>query len=186
MVLILLVLLGVMPFVGLSVVALTAPYTSVAVPAACARTTPSVPPDRTVPIPGHGSGILLAEAADRAVAVEVGSSPAPRPIAAYLIDRSTEHILWEVPIQSGVVVVAIDGGIVFLWDDKIGLTVSAATGAPLGALVRSDDYRGAYTDGGVRRLQLDAEVTAIGLGGELFSHRTFALAGVIDGCSFGL
>ena len=89
-------------------------------------------------------------------------------------------------LASDAVVAAFDGGIVFLWDDKIGYAISASTGDPLGALVRSDDYRGIFMIGGSRHLQLDAEVTAIGLGGTIFSYHAFHLAGIVDGCAFDL
>jgi hypothetical protein len=174
------------PFAILSAIALTSPYSSVAVPATCARTIAPVAPGDTIAIPGHGSGTLLAADGDRAVVVTVGPGPLPRPLAAYLVDRSAGRVLWVIPLQSDALVAAIDDGIAFIWDDKIGYTVSTSTGEPLGALVRSDNYRGIYETGDGRRLQLDAEVTAIGLGGALVSQRTFPLAGVVDGCAFGL
>jgi hypothetical protein len=179
-----LVLLIVVPFVGLSVLALTSPYETVVVSPECAQTI-TIPTDRTVAIGGHGSGVV-AEAGDRAVAIEISSNPSPRPVAAYLLDRSTSQILWQTSLASDAVVAGIDGGVLFLWDDKIGYAVSAATGNPLGAVVRSDNYRGIFTSGGDRRLQIDAEVTSIGLGGAPFSYHAFHVAGVVDGCAFGL
>ncbi len=184
-VIVLLALVVIAPLIGLSALALTSPYASVVVPPGCARAV-AVPPDRTIDIAGHGSGVLLAEAGDRAVAIAVASSPSPRPLAAYLIDRPTSHVLWETSIASDAVVAAFDGGIVFLWDDKIGYTVSASSGDPLGALVRSDNYRGIYMIGDSRQLQLDAEVSAIGLAGTVVSYHAFHVAGIVDGCVFGL
>ena len=108
------------------------------------------------------------------------------PLAAHLIDRSTLQVLWETPLASDAVVAAFDDGLVFVWDDKIGYAIDAGTGDPLGALVRSDNYRGIFMIGDSRHLQLDAEVTSIGLGGSIFSHHAFDLAGVVDGCTFGL
>jgi hypothetical protein len=173
------------PFIGLSALALTSPYSSVVVPPGCAQAV-VVPPGPTVDIDGHGPGVLLADAGDRAVVIGVASSPSPRPLAAYLIDRATSRVLWETSLASDAVVAAFDGGVVFLWDDKIGYAISASTGDPLSALVRSDNYRGIFMIGDSRHLQLDAEVTAIGLGGTVFSHREFHVAGIVDGCAFGL
>jgi hypothetical protein len=174
------------PFIALSAIALTSPYTTVVVPPACALAITPVAPSHTTAIPGSGSGTVIAVDGDRAVAVVTGQTPSPRPLAAYLLDRSGAGILWEVPLHSEAVVAAIDDGIVFLWDDKIGYIVSASTGEPLGAVVRSDNYRGIFQAPDGRRLQLDAEVTAIGLAGAIVSHRSIALAGVVDGCAFGL
>jgi len=172
-------------FVGLSAIALIAPYTSVVVPPDCAQALEAVNPGGTIDIPGHGPGTLLAATGDRAVAVSIDSTLAPRPTAAYLVDQSASRVLWEILLGSDAVVAAIDDGIVFLWDDKIGYTVSASTGELLGALVRSDNYRGIFRAPDGRRLQLDVEVTAFGLGGAPISHHTFPLVGVVDGCVFG-
>jgi hypothetical protein len=179
-------LLVLAPFVALSAIALTASYTSVIVPATCAETVSPIPLGRTIDVPGRGSGVLLAADGERAVAVVIDTTPRPRPVDAYLVDQAASVILWQVTIASDAVVAGIDAGIIFLWDDKIGYAVSASTGRPLSALVRSDDYRGIFTSGDGRRLQLDAEVTAIGLAGDPLSYRTFSLAGVVGGCTFGM
>jgi hypothetical protein len=47
-------------------------------------------------------------------------------------------------------------------------------------------YRGIFMVGDSRQLQLDAKVTAIGLGGTVFSHREFNVAGIVEGCAFAL
>jgi hypothetical protein len=180
-----LVLVVAVPFVGLSVLALTSPYQSVVVPPECTQTV-TIPAGRTVAIAGHGSDVVVAKTVDRTVAIEISSAPSPRPLAAYLLDRSTSQILWQTSLASEAVVAGIDGGVLFLWDDKIGYAVSAATGNPLGAVVRSDNYRGIFTSGGDRRLQIDAEVTSIGLGGAPLSYHAFHVGGVVDGCAFGL
>lgn len=179
-----LALLIVAPLVGLSALALTAPYASVIVPPSCA-TSVDIPQDRMVTVLGGGSGVLLSETGSRAVVVGLASGPSPHPLTGYLLDRSTSNVLWQTRLASEAVVAAFDDGIVFLWDDKIGYAVSASSGHPLGALVRSDDYRGIFTVGGSRRLQLDAEVSAIGLSGAIFSYHAFPLAGIVDGCLFG-
>jgi hypothetical protein len=178
-------LVVVVPFFGLSALALTSAYASVVVPPSCAQAV-AVPPDRTIDLPGRGSGVRLADSGDRTLAISMSSSPSPRPLAAHMIDRSTFQVLWETTLASDVVVAAFDGGLVFVWDDKLGYAIDAATGDPLGALVRSDNYRGTFMIGDSRHLQLDAEVTSIGLGGSIFSHQAFNLAGVVDGCTFGL
>ncbi len=111
-----LALLFMVPFVGLSALAPTAPHTSVVVPPTCAQAVADIPADRIIGIPGRGSGVLLAAAGDRAVVVAIGPAPSPRPLAAYLFDRSTARLLWQTPLQSDAVVAAINRGIVFLWD----------------------------------------------------------------------
>ena len=113
--------------------------------------------------------------------------PQPSPRSLRRTGRApTTHILWETPLASDAVVAAFDGGIVFIWDDKIGYAISAASGDPLGALVRSDNYRGIFMIGDSRHLQLDAEVSAIGLAGTVVSYHAFPVAGIVDGCVIGL
>ena len=154
------------------------------VPPGCAQAV-AVPPELTVDIAGHGWACCSPMPVTERWR-SPSHRPSPRPLAAYLIDRPTSKVLWETSLASDAVVAAFDGGIVFLWDDKIGYAISASSGDPLGALVRSDNYRGIFLIGGSRYLQLDAEVTAVGLGGSIFSYHAFQVAGIIDGCAFGL
>ena len=49
-------------------------------------------------------------------------------------------------------------------------------------LFESDHYRGLYVSDGSRYLQLDAEITAVGLEGSIFTHLEVDVAGIADGC----
>jgi hypothetical protein len=79
-------------------------------------------------------------------------------------------------------VATVSDGVVYLFNDKLGYVFRGATGEPLRSLFESDNYRGLYTSGGTWYLQMDAEITAVGLDGSILTHRELHFAGIAYGC----
>ncbi len=164
--------------------ALVAPVTSANVPASCTGAESLLPAGHAVQVPGVGAGTLLATDGATSVVVVGAGGHVPRGGTAYIVGDSGEHATRGIPLASDAVVATIGGGLVFLFDDKIGYVLRASDGEPLHYLFESDNYRGLYTSGGARYLQLTAEITAVGLDGQVFSRRDLAFAGIADGCYF--
>jgi hypothetical protein len=170
------------PVVALAVLALVSPYASTLIPASCSAAAPQMPADRDATVPGVGVGTLLASGADTNVVVvtDPGRTPA---LTAYIVDTSAGKVIERLGIASEAVVAAIDDGVVYLFDDKIGYMIDVSTGEPVHRLIETDNYRGLYVSGADRYLQTDAEIATL-LGRSLFSYQHLDFTGIASGCYF--
>jgi len=167
-------------FVPISVYALVSPYSRVAVPATCAGEAAQATASSRLAVEGLGEGILVAR--DGPTSVVAFSRPGggtPGGTAVVLRDGA---VIARLPVASRTVDAGIADGIVYLFDDKIGFLLDAATGVPLPRLFESDNYRGLFTADGVEFVQTSIEATAVGLGGRPFMTRTLPFGAVVDGC----
>ncbi len=144
-----------------------------------------LPPSRVYVVPGVGMGWLIAQDGATAVAVTSNDGGSPFVSTAHIVDVQTSRVVGSVPLASDVVVAAIDAGVVYLFDDKIGYWIRASDGELVRDFFESDNYRGQYTAAGVRHLQTSAEITTINLDGRLFGHLELAFEGIAYGCFFG-
>jgi hypothetical protein len=118
--------------------------TSVPLPAACDGAYLSAEPAGALAyaLPGNqGTGILVAKGEDTAVVAMVAST-APHASAIYVVDTKVNQIMRVLQFPNDAIMAAIDGGIVYLYNDKIGYFLYAQTGAPENTLVRIDNYGG--------------------------------------------
>jgi hypothetical protein len=170
------------PLVVLGAVALMSPYSSAAIPASCSAADPQMPADREATVPGVGAGTLLASGAETNVVIVTtpGRTPA---LTAFIVDTRAGKVIERFGIASEAVVAAIRDGVVYLFDDKIGYMIDAATGERVQRLIETDNYRGLYLSGPDRYLQMDAEI-AILFGPSLFSHQHLDFTGIASGCYF--
>jgi hypothetical protein len=164
--------------------ALLSPSASVPVPPACTGAASGLPSSRNVAVPGAGIGTLLAADADTSVVVVASSGQSPAGATAYVMATQGDAILRTFPISSDAVVAAIADGVVVLFDDKIGYFLRTSDGSSVSRLFESDNYRGLYASGASRHLQMDAEITAVGFDGSVFTHVEVRFAGIADGCYF--
>ncbi len=170
------------PIVALAVLALVSPYASTAIPASCSAAAPRMPADRNVTVPGAGVGTLLASGADANVIVVTDPGQTPS-LTAYIVDTRTGQVVERIGIASGAVVATIRDGVVYLFDDKIGYMIDASTGERVHRLIETDNYRGLYSSGAGRYLQMDAEIATV-FGRSLFSYQHLDFAGIASGCYF--
>ena len=167
---------------SLGAFAVLAPFTSAPIPASCTDAVSHLPPSRTVRVPGVGDGTLLAGAGNTSVVIVATYGRSPFEATAYILSGGREPGVRSLRLSSDVVAAAVSDGIVYLFNDKIGYLLGGSNAEPLGRLLESDNYRGLYTSGGTRYLQMDAEISALGLNGSLFWHRTVQFAGIAYGC----
>lgn len=172
------------PFLLLIGLALLSPFTSGQVSPSCTDAASHLPPSRTVDIPGVGAGTLLASDANASVVVVANYGHTPFEATAYIVRTRDAAVVQRLRLTSDVVVATVSDGLVCLFNDKLGYVFRASNGEPLSSLFESDNYRGLYTAGGTRYLQMDAEISALGLDGGGFSHRDLHLAGIAYGCFF--
>ena len=167
-------------FVPITVYALISPYTSVVVPAACDGGHAVATAANRVEAPSLGEGTLVA--ADGPTQLVATAGPDGRTAGGTAVVMVNGSVVAGVPIASRVVAGGIGDGVVYLFDDKIGVTLDAKTGLRLPRLFLSDNYRGLIVTGGVESVQTSIEVTAVGLGGRPFMTMTLPFGAVVDGC----
>jgi hypothetical protein len=176
-----LILAAVLVVAPISVYALVSSYSSVPVPAACTGAPAQSTAAHRVTVPGAGPpGIIVAaDGRTQVVAVPGPDGSTAGGSALVVVDGS---VAARLRIASRTVDAGIADGVVYLFDDKIGFTLDAATGTPLPRIFESDNYRGLFSTGGVEYVQTSIEVTAIGMGGRPFYRSTLPFGVVVDGC----
>jgi len=156
------------------VTTLLAPYSSQAIPASCSSASPHVPADRVLTVPGIGAAWLVT--ADSDAEVVFGSG------AAYLLNLPARSVLWQQSFVSGEISAALQSGSAYIFDDKIGYFLSAATGEVEHHIVESDNYRGLFTSDGMRRVQTDMVYSAVGTAPSVTMYLHLVFDVIADGC----
>ena len=156
------------------VTTLLAPYSSRPIPLDCSSGSTHIPTDRMVAVPGVAAAWLVA--ADHDAEVVFGSG------TAYLLKLPQETVLWQQSFASGEISAALQSGVAYVFDDKIGYFLDTATGEIKRHIVESDNYRGIFTSGSTRRVQTDMVYSAIGPGASFTLHLHLAFAVIADGC----
>ena len=86
--------------------------------------------------------------------------------------------------DNDVLVVAIAGGVVYVYNDKLLYPIDATNGAMLHDGVRVDNYRGLYDSNGERRLQTSASISSVGFHRVAFTQFHLHFAAIAFGCYF--
>lgn len=166
--------------IGCVVYAVASPYARVPVSAACTESAAAATAAAQTIVPGVGEGTRLATDGVTEVAVVTPGSGGTAASAIYVV--TSGRVVARVPMASQAAAGAVEDGIAYLFDDKLGYVLDATTGASLPRLFETDNYRGLYTDAGVEYLQTDAEITAFGLAGVPFSSRIVRFGAMAYGC----
>jgi hypothetical protein len=164
------------PLVGY---ALLSPFTGVPVPATCAGGT-AVPSPRLVPVPGQGEGTVIA--ADGPSTVVAVPAPDGRTTGGSLNLITDGDVVFSLPVVSRAVAAGVGDGRAYLFDDKIGYILDAATGVPVPRALTIDNYRGLYMAGGVEHVQTSLEIAIVGSSGQPFVAHGLPFGAVVDGC----
>ena len=161
--------IGVVP-----VTTLLAPYSSRPIPTNCSSRSRHIPADRILAVSGIGAAWLVA--ADHDAEVVFGSA------TAYLVKLPEGSVLWQQSFASGEISAALQSGVAYVFDDKIGYFLDTTTEEVQRHVVESDNYRGLFTSDGTRRVQTDMFYSAIGPGASLTLRLHMDFAVVADGC----
>ncbi len=102
--------------------------------------------------------------------------------AARSISSRASDVVFSVPVASRAVAAGILNGRAYVFDDKIGYFLDAATGRPVPRTFTVDNYRGLYMADGVEHVQTTFEVAFVGSPGPPFQAVGMPFGAVVDGC----
>ena len=93
-------------------------------------------------LPDAGTAILLASDAQSAVVVTIDSSQPPFPSTLYLINKSDDRIIRSLRFNNDVITAAIQDGVLYIYNDKLGYLLDARTGEFEEDFLLIDNYGG--------------------------------------------
>lgn len=101
-----------------------------------------LPPQLAYTLPDGKPGILITESQDSVFAATIDGDNSPFASTAYLIRKSDHSILQQVPFPTDVVMAALNGGSLYLYNDKLGYLLDERTGAFENNFLLIDNYGG--------------------------------------------
>ena len=93
-------------------------------------------------LPGGGTGILLVSDAESAVVAMVDGDHPPFPGSVFLVNKYDNKILLGMGFKDDVISAAIDDGVVYIFNDKLGYLIDARTGEFQEHFLIIDNYGG--------------------------------------------
>ena len=174
--LLVLALVVAVPMVGY---ALLSPFTGVPVPTECADGMAD-PSPRTVDVPGHGEGTVIA--ADGLATVVAVPAPGGHTAGGSVHLIAGNDVVFSLPVTSRAVAAGVGDGRAYVFDDKIGYILAAATGAVLPRALTIDNYRGLYMAEGAEHVQTSLEIAIVGSAERPFLAHGLPFGAVVDGC----
>jgi hypothetical protein len=168
-------LVVVLPPVGF---ALLSPFSGVPVPTACAAGTTLL--DRRAAVPGVGTGTLVA--GDGATTVVALPASDGRTAGGTVQLVAGGIVLFSLPVTSRAVAAGVTHGRAYVFDDKIGYILDAATGAVMPRLLTVDNYRGLYMADGVEHVQTSLDIAILGSDAKPLVVDSLPFGAVVDGC----
>ena len=103
---------------------------------------PHPPPGLAYPLPGRGDGVLIARDERTAVVAVVDFSNAPHPGTVHVVDARDNRTLRRMDFPDSTIMATIDGGVVYLYNDKLGYLIDARSGADVETILVIDNYGG--------------------------------------------
>jgi hypothetical protein len=164
------------------VILVASPHESVAVPSTCTTESSHLPARLQTVIPDVGTGTLLTSDAHSSVVIAANYGGSPFGSDEYLISKGTGQVLQHLHFDNDVVSGAIDAGRLYLFNDKILHIIDSSSGDTLTTTFESDNYRGLYTSDGIRYLQTNVTISALGPGARIVFNRRLKLMGMAFGC----
>ncbi len=161
-------------------------FSSAEIPAACLEHASNhgsdLPSNLGYAVPGVGIGTLLAEDARSAAVAVSDRGSFPFKTSLYLINKDGNQVIRSLSFDNDFLSVGIHQGIVYIYNDKILYLVDASSGEDVRSFLKIDNFRGVYRSGQTWTVQTDVEISAIGLGGALWSHVKLPLQSTAYGC----
>lgn len=166
--------------------------TSVQLPESCSCFSGSHPPPALAyELSGTGTGVLVADSELTAVVAMIDRSRAPYPSTVHVVNKSDNRTLRRLDFPDDTISAAVDGGIVFLYNDKLGYFLDARTGDPVRKFLLIDNFGGLSSSErpllpGASRERRHLETTAVismwSTDGTVRSRSRLAMNGVAYGC----
>ena len=142
----------------------------------------NLPPELNYPLPRMGIGTLLTSDDDRDVVALADYQAAAPHSTLLVIDKNNHAIIQRLNFDNDFVSVAIDQGILYVFNDKTLYMIDLPTGKFLKNIIETDTYRGIYLDNGMERTQWDVEISALRTDGHVLSHLHLNLRSIAFGC----
>jgi hypothetical protein len=96
----------------------------------------------TYTVPGVGTGVLIASDAQSAVVAMIDQTQPSFPGAVLLVNKSDNRLIRGMGFGNDVISAAIDGNIVYIFNDKLGYLIDARTGEFEETFLIIDNYGG--------------------------------------------
>jgi hypothetical protein len=93
-------------------------------------------------VPGVGTGILIASDARSAVVAMIDPTQPSSPGAVFLVNKRDNKVIRGMGFGNDVISAAIDGDIVYIFNDKLGYLLNARTGEFEETFLIIDNYGG--------------------------------------------
>jgi hypothetical protein len=118
--------------------------TSVSLPAFCGAFDggPHPPASLAYDLPGVGATTRLTSNDHIAVVAAIDFTHAPYPSTVYLVQKGDGRVLGSLGFPNDSLSAAIDGGTLYLYNDKLGFLIDARTGAQITSFMIIDNYGG--------------------------------------------
>lgn len=167
--------------------------TSIRLPSKCNGLTrePRPPMHLRYSLPdGKGTAILLSRSDGTAVVAAVANSPA-HPSNVYIIDTGADRVLNVIPFPNDVIMAGLSGGIIYLYNDKLGYFFDARTGTFEKNLLVADNYGGlsnsdrpviGQSGGNTWYIETTAVVTSVERNGSIHSLVHVVFDAIARGC----
>jgi hypothetical protein len=158
------------------------PYASEPVPTGCTTDVSHIPSTANYDIPEVGPGVLLTGDAQTAVAMVASYGQTPFTADVYIVSKTRSNVLQRFRFTNDVLAATIHAGRIYLFNDKIGYFMDAASGQTVHTSVESDNYRGLFLSNGVRHVQSDFVFSALGPGRNVVFNLHLKFAVIAYGC----
>ena len=153
---------------------------------------PRIPTTLAYVLPGHqGTGILVAENQGTAIVATLTSRP-PNPSNVYVVDTKADRILHTLTFPNDTIMAAVDGGIAYIYNDKLGYWIDARTGAFRKNIFVIDNYGGlsqsdrpVFAESSTARMryvETSAVISSWGVDGSVRSRPFIFLNTIARGC----
>jgi len=133
-------------------------------------------------IPGIGTGRLITSDNNSAVVVMSDYYHLPYASTVYLINKSSNKIIWSLNFNNDIIAAAIDQGTLNIFNDKIGYYINTENGEFVKTIVRLDNYRGLFTSNNNEYMQTSFETSFLNADGSVGSHRQMYMNCTAFGC----
>jgi hypothetical protein len=167
--------------------------TSVQLPASCDDFDGSFDPPAylTYTLPEFGAGILITSDTESAVVAMIDYEHAPYPSDVLLVNTSDNVIIQSMSFPNDIISGAIDRGVLYLFNDKLGYLIDARTGELEQNFLIVDNYGGlsesdrpiiSRASDGRWYFETTAVISSWNIDGTVISRRHLTFNGIVRGC----
>jgi hypothetical protein len=166
--------------------------TSIQLPATCDGSYSKTPSALAYTLPDNkGVGILVTGDEHTAVVATITQNQPPYPSNVYLVDKSSNRILWATQFPNDEVMAVVSDGIAYIYNDKLGYFLDARTGEFKKRIFTIDNYGGLSqsdrpilpdTSGSNWYVETSAVISSWNMDGSVHSRPYLILNAIARGC----